>query len=208
MQKLLFSHIFGHHFYELFRRFIHVAEELSARGIHVPSAAEHFPGKDIYRSVTLAAERYLGFDLCISRFGFLVRRNLVLAHKDGVIYVFDLQRHIHYALHIARFGVEAVHLTPVECDECGVVLGENFHLMIQAVSYQSHSVRRIGVEHAVVDGVLVDTCCEQHGYNVVHLRLAGVVGEVACVGHHSRIDAGGKIRGKNGVKRYVDVIVT
>ena len=30
LQKLLFSHIFGHQFYELFRRFIHVAEELTA----------------------------------------------------------------------------------------------------------------------------------------------------------------------------------
>ena len=161
LQKLLFSHIFRHHLYELFCRFIHVTEELSARGIHVPSAAEHFPGKDIYRSVTLAAEGDLGFDLCIACFGLLVRRNLVLAHKDGVIYVFDLQRHIHYALHVARFGVEAVHLSPVERDECGVVLGKNFHLMVQAVANHPQSVRRIGVEHAVVDGVLVDTCCQQ-----------------------------------------------
>lgn len=197
MQNLLFLHVLRHYFDEFFCSIIDISEELTTRSVHVTTSAEDFAGENVDRSITLTAEGDLRFDLRAIGIGNLVGRYLVLAHKDGVVYILDLQGHIHYTFHIARLGVEAVHLAAVESDEGCMVLGEELHLMIQAVSHQLHALSRPCVEHTVVDGILVDAGGEEDGNDVVHLRMTGVVGEIAGVGHHAGIDAGSKILRQN-----------
>ena len=201
MQKLVFQHIFGHHFDELLHSIIDLAEALPARCVLVSAATKDLPSQNVHGAVALAAEGYLCFDLGTVGVRLLVRRHFVLAHKDGIVDILDLQRHVDYALHIAGLGVEAVHLLSVERDECGVVLGEELHLVVETIADESHPVRRIGVEYAVVDGILVDAGGKEHGNDIVHLRLAGVVGEIASVGHHAGIDARGELGRKNLFER-------
>ena len=193
MQNLLFLHVSGHRFDEFLCCFIHRAEVLTAGCVHVTTATEDLVCELVHRSISLAAERDLRLDLGAAGVGDLMRRDLVLAHEYRVVYVLDLQRHIHYALHIAGLGVEAVHLAAVEGDQGCAVLGEEFHLMVQAVTYQSHAVCIPCIEHTVVDRIFVDAGSEEHRYDAVHLRMTGVVGEVTRVGHHAGIDAGREI---------------
>lgn len=194
VQNLVFLHILRHHFYEFSGCLIDITKELPTGSVHMSATTEDFARKDINRSVALAAEGYLRLDSGVAGVGTLMRRDLVFAHEDGIVYVFYLQGHIDYAFHVAGLRIEAINLAPIERDEGCMVLGEKFHLVVQAVAYEPHPVSAVGVEYAVVDGILVDAGSEEHGNNGVHLRLAGVVGEVAGVGHHARVDTRRKVR--------------
>ena len=163
--------VFLKEFYRLFHRRI----TLSAGGILMTAAVEKKIRKFVHRTIALAPERYL----------YLV---LVLPHKHGIVNILYLQGKIDKTFRIARLKIEAVEFPACQGDQRRMLFGIDFHFPVQTVSHQAHPAFGIGVEHLVVDGILVHAQLHQLIDNRIVVGLVGVEREIAGICHHSRVD--------------------